>query len=663
MGFTAFTDMQKRNYEKYGVNFPKQPDFIHVTANQGDMEQSALFFIRDRCEGLLFDQTVADREKETGQLEGTSLTKGQIPYNMEKDIDRICLEHAVHMFMKTGTAEDAFDVYYCYMEMFMGDYHTSKRMIELLSEYESNASSLLSKHRDHYSHSVYVFILGLAIYEANAYYRQTYKIFYGIEDEHKAAHHFLEFWGLTSLFHDIGYPFELPFEQVKSYFADTEKTAGNKRLPFIAYNNTADFISFTDGEKNAVVGLGNGSCQAAENICGLLAQNIANRMGCEYGVTVEPLTASLADKPAYPDKFGGYMDHAFFSSTILFRKLVEGLSKLKPEHIDALSAIVLHNSLFKFTVTGNYKDNFHPLKAELHPLAYMLMLCDELQCWNRTSYGKNSRRETHPMWCHFTFRDNEIFALYAFDTEEQNKIDFYEQEYRQWESQGKIGKAPSLKAYSSIRTGSFLDDIQRIVFFENGKINLKVGFGTERAAINRTTYLSDSSFLSLHNFTVALFGRRKYKYDGVLVLSEENIMELEESFSRQSLEYQLSGVSRAKHFAKYLHEIGCFYTDRSIGFEMLNEFTPEHMAVIGPLEHKRWEEEKRYMGWAYGTKYQELAGDKDVGRALREQFRMNNLLGVDYNDLSEEEQDKDTKPMQVLIKLIRQFDGLRIYRL
>ncbi len=30
-------------------------------------------------------------------------------------------------------------------------------MIELLSEYEANGSGLLMKHRDHYSHSVYVF--------------------------------------------------------------------------------------------------------------------------------------------------------------------------------------------------------------------------------------------------------------------------------------------------------------------------------------------------------------------------------------------------------------------------------------------------------------------------------------------------------------------------
>jgi len=622
-----------------------------------------LFFIRDRCEGLLHDQSITNREKKTGKLEGTSLSKGQIPFNMEKDIDRRCLEHAVHMFMKTGTAEDAFDIFFCYMEMFMGDYHTSKRMIEMLSEFEQNASSLLTKHRDHYSHSVYVFILGLAIYETSEFFRRTYKEFYKFEDEHKAAHHFLEYWGLTSLFHDIGYPFELPFEQVKSYFEDTGKTFDSKNDPFITYKNIEDFISLSEDEKNAVNALDDNLYSSACNICNLLALNINEKLGNEYNVDVESLTETITDKPIHPDKFGGFMDHAFFSSAILFKKLVEELDKLKPEHIDVISAIMLHNSFFKFFITGNYKKNYHPLNAQLHPLAYMLMFCDELQCWNRISYGKNSRRETHPMWCHFTFSGNKIIALYAFDTEEQNKIDHYEYEYRQWEANAKIGDMPILKEYSSIKTGKFLDDIQRIVLLDDDKINLNVGFKTERAAINRTVYMSDSSYTSLHNFTVALFGRRKHKYDGVMFLTAEDIKELEDSFSQQSLEFQLSSVSRAKHFAEYLHNIGCFYTDRPIGLEMLSEFTPEQMAVIGPLEHDRWENEKYYMGWVYGTKYQEITNDKKLSKALREQFRMNCLLGVDYDDLSEEEQDKDTKPMELLIKLIKQFDGLRIYKL
>ena len=89
------------------------------------------------------------------------------------------------------------------------------------------------------------------------------------------------------------------------------------------------------------------------------------------------------------------MDHAFFSACRLFRELVSvpDAEPLTAAHIDALTAIMLHNSLYKSAIAF-YKDpekHKAPLKAELHPLAWLLMLCDELQCWDRTAYGRNSR--------------------------------------------------------------------------------------------------------------------------------------------------------------------------------------------------------------------------------------------------------------------------------
>lgn len=90
---------------------------------------------------------------------------------------------------------DAFDVYFCYMEMFIGSYNNCNRMIELLSEYENNGSSMLMKHRDHYSHSVYVFLIGIAIFESNEKFRDTYTAFYkdSLKKDQTIAHHFLEY--------------------------------------------------------------------------------------------------------------------------------------------------------------------------------------------------------------------------------------------------------------------------------------------------------------------------------------------------------------------------------------------------------------------------------------------------------------------------------------
>ena len=52
------------------------------------LEGASLRFIRERCEGLRFDEQKAKQESQGNYL-GTSLKAKQIPYNMEKDIDRV----------------------------------------------------------------------------------------------------------------------------------------------------------------------------------------------------------------------------------------------------------------------------------------------------------------------------------------------------------------------------------------------------------------------------------------------------------------------------------------------------------------------------------------------------------------------------------------------
>ena len=188
-----------------------------------DLRSAALEFICETCEKLRFDEKIEQDEIASGKEMGRSIKDGQIPYNMQMDIDRLCMENAIADFLDSGKREEAFDVYFCYLEMFFGGYDKTRKMIELLSEYEVNGSGLLVKHRDHYVHSVYVFILGLAVYQKNALYRKSYNEYYNLKDrtseeQQKAAHHFLRYWGMTALFHDIGYPFELPFEQVEILF-------------------------------------------------------------------------------------------------------------------------------------------------------------------------------------------------------------------------------------------------------------------------------------------------------------------------------------------------------------------------------------------------------------------------------------------------------------
>ena len=149
------------------------------------------------------------------------------------------------------------------------------------------------------------------------------------------------------------------------------------------------------------------------------------------------------------------------------------------------------------------------------------------------------------------------------------------------------------------------------------------------------------------------------------------------------MEYQLSNINQAKSFARYLDALGCFYTDRPVDYEMVSAFTKKQMEVFAPMEHERWIREHISMAWISGDLYEtaslsdeilRLYGDEKTARkALREQLRMHKLamdgnpkeaeIVAHYAALPLEEREKDYEPFNSMLKLIKKFDGLRIYKL
>ncbi|MCQ2530163.1 MAG: hypothetical protein MJ086_02770 [Lachnospiraceae bacterium] len=601
------------------------------------LTDAAAKFVHERCEGLRYDEKKTAEEIKNGIYLGKSIKENQIPYNMQMDTDRLCLEVSLKHFLASGTAKDAFDVYFCFIEMFIGEYGKSRTLVELLSEFESNGSSLLMKHRDHYSHSVYVFALGLAIFETNKKYRDIYADFYKLEqggDSPEAAHHFLRYWGLTSLFHDIGYPLELPFEQAVSYFEVNKENRSER--PYLAYHSVKAY----SGAANEI-----------------LAKNISDHLGKTYNFDYDYILDVIIRKPRYPEDFNYFMDHAYFSAIVLFKKLYEEMKyELTEADIDALSSIILHNSMYKFCVAHYKEDGNIPLKAELLPLGYMLMLCDELQCWDRTAYGRNSRAELQPMDCSFEFAESEIKATYIYD------------ESQRYKEKNLKNKAPGKPAFD--------EDIASIVFTE------MVGLASEiewkpRTQGRKHTYLSSSNFMSLYNFAVALNGRWNLGEDWKQALEEgnandfltEKTEEFQTMFEDLSLEYKLSNINQAKTFDEYLNAIGAFYTDKEVDYEELTEFTEAECRKIGPMEHERWLKEHLEMGWKYG----DLSGDererqrrhKDM---ISEEFLVDGKLlpeaaKLHYIMLDKEEQDKDVQPMNAMLSLLNIYDGVRLYRM
>ncbi|MBR4470220.1 MAG: hypothetical protein IKS54_02755 [Erysipelotrichaceae bacterium] len=669
MSYTAFAQERENNRNRFQKDVGPFEPLPHFKEEDNDLKSAALRFIHNRCEKLNFDPKKEKIEKKENIFLGNSTKAKQIPFNMEMDINRLCLERELESFIDSGIAEDAYNIYYCFLEMFFGHYGKSKKMVELLSEFESNGSSLLMKHRDHYSHSVYVFTLGLAIYETNQYFRDCFNSYYNLDKEEASAF-FLKYWGMTSLFHDIGYPFELPFEQVLSYFEVDNRQRG-KDLLYLAYKNSNNFSLLSEEERLHFHKLYQKDFSSSDE---LFSYDIVKKIGKDYECHFKQLVQTIRNKPSAPEKFDYHMDHAYFSANRLYRELVEsfGIDQIKEIHIDVLTAIILHNSLYKFAIAF-YKDeekHKRPLAMEDHPLAFLLFLCDELQCWDRTAYGRNSRTELHPMSAEFDFSNNSIKAIYYYDREEKEKIDEFEREYREWKENGKQGKMPRLKAYSDMaeKGQRFVKDIESIVDTSHIPLNIRPSI----AKADRTkkhTYLSNSNFLHLYDFAVALNAR--YNYQGREKYVEGS--QLEAEFEMLSLEYQLSNINQAKSFSKYLDELGCFYTDKPVDYPMISSFTKKLIRIIAPMEHERWIREHQSMGWTYGTDYETLASDKEESKMLREQFRQHKLamdigctkkdIVAHYNKLPLEEKVKDYEPFNSMLKLIKKFDGLRIYEL
>ena len=124
-------------------------------------------------------------------------------------------------------------------------------------------------------------------------------------------------------------------------------------------------------------------------------------------------------------------------------------------------------------------------------------------------------------------------------------------------------------------------------------------------------------------------------------------------YKRQSLEFRLSNLAQARNYQVHLEKIGCFYNSRAMDYELVTDFTKEELETLSVLEHERWAEEKRSMGWVFADDYQNKQ-ERDLRRVHCDL--------IPYEELTEEEKAKDAEPMRLLIRLLDLYDGLRMYR-
>ena len=552
--------------------------------------------------------------------------------------DKLCFENALNNFLKSGRKEDAFTVYFCFaeiFELFGKGYDNTQKLLELLSDHEYHSGELLSKHRDHYSHSVYVFALGLAIYANDSSFKSNYLKFYNLEDNGKSAFKFLKFWGLTSLFHDIGYPFQLAHEQIKTYAEemwigdekDEEKRKALKAvMPYVSYGNLTHLIALDKSVSNEL-------CAAfstnISDINELLAYGLKVREGYPPEEVCKLLVKRVVEQP-------NFMDHGYFSAVILARQLFSAENfTMDMNYLDVLTAILLHNNFNKFDAPEK-----HPINFKEHPLSYLLILCDELQCWDRLAYGKISKRDPIAWKVELRIDDDSLAIEYFYDS----------YTVRKYGKDGKL-KVELNKNYREMSDGVFLEKLYSYVVTP-----LKIVVTTDEQKKERRAqlYASDDSFINLCDLAKAIHASYNEHCRG---LSGSRI---DEDFGKLPLEFKISNIEQAKSYAEKLELINCFYSGKDLDYPVVEDFGrnvvsdySDNLGFLCHEEHVRWVKEKLSMGWKYGTDY------KDVNE--RNEKKIHKSI-VPYDILSDEEKSKDKLMVNNIIDLLKKFDSnIRIY--
>ena len=93
------------------------------------------------------------------------------------------------------------------------------------------------------------------------------------------------------------------------------------------------------------------------------------------------------------------------------------------------------------------------------PLAYLLMLCDELQCWDRASYGQNSRSGIYAFDFDMEFpADGGMRFIYYYDKAYESKV-LSAKAYRDMLLDGYTKKSGAVRKDRS----KFIDDVDEII--------------------------------------------------------------------------------------------------------------------------------------------------------------------------------------------------------
>ena len=313
---------------------------------------------------------------------------------------------AVTKFLRSKTEYSAHKVYESFFDAYWVGIQNNDnpflKLIQIMKSFEESAGKLIENQRDHYIHTVFVFLLGLAIYSKNNRFRKIFKEYALDKNDYPDSYstnneEFFYRWGISSLFHDVAYPLEITLNQVNRYinfiWSYPDAFYGDIKLGIELpdFENFIDLPVLKPSDKYNDKFLRKYSDYKSKfhsDTISILSESISSNFTLDFYEIKNNIMNFLENM-----KKNSFIDHGFYSAVIMLRwyyYLVK-TTKWNPAYFyfpiaDAASAIFLHNYYQHILMKNPF--NLNPMRAKTHPIAYLLILCDELQEWNRKGYGE-----------------------------------------------------------------------------------------------------------------------------------------------------------------------------------------------------------------------------------------------------------------------------------
>ncbi|MBN2851120.1 MAG: hypothetical protein JXQ23_00130 [Clostridia bacterium] len=538
------------------------------------------------------------------------------------------ISSSIYHFLDHQTKETAYEVYSAFFDIYRIKRNDGKSFIDLLDvmrKYEETAATLNDKQRDHYNHSVNVFILGLCIYSQNAFFREAFHAGdFDVENRHlyKTPHEeFLFSWGIAALFHDIGYPVEIINNQIKKYisFICHRKEKGMEINPYIAYFNFDKLNCINDNQVTETL-MANGLDYNRPT--DLLSYYFHNSFNIDLQTIKDKMDHFLLSMQK-----SGFVDHGFYSALIILKwygmMLLQNIfptGVLYNQILDSAAAIFLHNAYRHVLMKEPF--SLGKISPYQHPIAFLLILCDEVQEWKREAYGIIDRDTV-------SVADSEIFI----------DDDCFKVHY--------IAKNGAFNESFALEKENLINTVT--------DINMIFKKGITMTATSHTEYLIDMIRESDQQVMPRLI------IDNIEMLAktihEEHNKKQIENYPDKPLEYptweslpdmlKYSNVRQVKSIVEKVRLLHCYISDKDESGIKVTEFTNEEIEYLSKYEHASWVRERLEHGWKYDT--------------IRDNEKKTTPYLVPYNELSEEIKELDRNTIRHIIPLLNSID-LHVYR-